>query len=284
MKADRLLDYSMQEVIDLMISIYNVDLSVYSVAFLEKSILNRCKIAEVICVSDYFNYIKNNPMEALALERSLNITYTDFFRDPLAFEIFEQRILPNLIIENKPTKEIRIWSAGCSSGQEPYSIAMVMENYIALNAKRIRYRIIATDICEDELEFANKGEFQEKSVQNIKLKQLNEFFEKRGNTFVISSRLKEKISFSKYDLLDRHSVSPKESIFGEFDVIFCKNLLIYYDSEYQQLFLQKLMNSLTDDGYLILGEAERHLLNANIELQAVVIKSMFLKKSRGERL
>jgi len=281
MRTDKILDCSIQEVIDLMESIYRIDLSVFSETFLVKSIINRCHFAGLMRVSDYIIFLENNPTEALALQQSLLITYTDFYRDTLAFELFEQKILPELARAKKTSAEIRIWSAGCSSGQEPYSIAMAMENFIALNAKPVRYRIIATDISDEELEIAKTGAFLENSIQNIRLKQLNAFFEKRGNAYLISPRLKEKISFSKYDILDKHSGSPKESIFGEFDVIFCKNSLIYYNEDCQKFILDKLTSALSADGYLIIGEAERHLLVSKKEVKDVAIASMFFKKRRG---
>ncbi|MEI6602225.1 MAG: CheR family methyltransferase [Clostridia bacterium] len=278
MRTDNIFDCSIQEVIDLMESIYDVDLSVFSESFLEKSIINRCIFVEVMRVSDYVIFLENNPTEAFALQQSLLITYTEFYRDACAFELFEEKILPELVRAKKTSAEIRIWSAGCSSGQEPYSIAMTTENYIALNAKPMRYRIIATDISDEELAFAKVGAFSEQSIQNIKLVQLNEFFEKSGNTYVISPRLKEKIIFSKYDILDKHSASPKESIFGEFDVVFCKNSLIYYNDECQKFIIDKLVNALSANGYLIIGESERHLLISKSELQEVAVIPMFYKK------
>ncbi len=257
---------------------YRNNFSKYEDTFLNQATENRRVFLKFEKISDYYNYLLNNPDETTTLNQSLNINYTEFFRSTLTFAYLEQWILPALIESKANNSEIRIWSAGCSSGQEAYSLAILIENIASKKSKKIRYRIIATDISESVLVKANNGEYSERDIQNIRAKDLNEFFSKSGNVYKVSDRLKQNVDFSKHDLLDNLSSFPKESIFGAFDLVVCSNLLFYYKPVYQQRILNKLIDSIVEDGYLITGEVEKQAVVKHKNLRLVVPPLPIFKK------
>jgi len=258
--------------------LYGIELAQFDDAFLRQSVERRFEFVEVKDLQEYNMYLSNNAIEARNLAQSLNITYTEFFRNTLTFAHLEQWIIPNLIEKKTKGSELRVWSAGCSSGQEAYSIAIMLENAAEKRSEAFRYRIIATDISESALEMATKGEYREEAIQNIRVRDLNMFFSRIGETYTVCEQLRQHISFSLYDLLDPLTANPQESIFGNFDLVMCSNVLFYYKSKCQSFILKKLANSLAGNGYLITGEAERQNVLKHSALRAVVPPSPIFQK------
>jgi chemotaxis methyl-accepting protein methylase len=264
-------------------SFFGLDISKYDISFLKQVVEKRLAITETKNFSDYIQYLSNNATEAATLFQSFNITYTEFFRNPLTFAHLEQWILPRLMEEKSDNNELRIWSAGCSSGQEVYSIAMLIESINSKKQIKKRYRIIATDISESVLHEAIKGEYNEKDIQMIRVKDLKDFFVKSGEKYIVCDRLKQHVSFSVYDLLDNRSACPQESIFGNFDLVVCSNMLFYYKPVYQHSIVKKLIYSMDEQGYLITGEAEMQIVAKFKGLCLVVPPSPIFKQRRGAR-
>ncbi len=237
-------------------SIYGLDISQYDDSFLLQSAQKRFACTGTTTISEYVQFVAENPDEAVKLFRSLNITHTEFFRDPLSFAHLEKWILPSLLAGKPDTSELRIWSAGCSSGQEAYSLAMVLENIHMKRPNKLRYRIIATDISESALLLANKGEYSETDIQRIRVQDLREFFCKTGETYTVCDRIKANVSFATYDLLDSRTSFPTESVFGNFDLVICSNILFYYKEDHQHRIVEKLIRSMDEHGYLLTGETE----------------------------
>lgn len=258
-----------------------IDLSMYDERFLRQVVHKRFPHVRVSTVADYVRHVSGNPDERDALVQSLNITHTEFFRNPLTFAHIEQWILPSLSEAKAETCELRIWSAGCSTGQEAYSIAMLMENLQGRNSKQIRYRIIATDISESALIQASEGIYRESDVQRIRLHDLNEYFIRQNGTYAVNDRLKKHVWFHAYDLLDSASSYPRESIFGNFDLVVCSNLLFYYRPASQHDIMRKLINSMDAKGFLITGEAERQIVERFNELYPVASPSPIYKQRRS---
>ncbi len=257
------------QVSQVMKDVYAMDISVYDESFLLKLIDYRLAAIGIKNPSDYSLYLSNNAAEAKNLLRSLNINYSEFFRNPLAFALLGQWILPKLIMEKPVDSELRIWSAGCAYGQEAYSVAMLLDMAKNYQGHKVPYRIIATDISHSSLNLAAKGKYQEELMQNLRIKDVKEFFVEENKTYKIAPRLKQHITFSYYDLLDKYTCNPQESIFGDFDLIFCSNLLYYYQPEHQQFILQKIIRALSANGYFITGETEKHTIASIRELHMV---------------
>jgi chemotaxis protein methyltransferase CheR len=245
----------LQEIIRVMKLTYKLDLSIYDESFIIKLIEKRKEILGVKTIAEYVKYLIENSLEFDIFNRSLNINYSAFFRNPLTFALLEQLIIPRII--NQKEGEIRIWSAGCAAGQEAYSIAMLLENCNIIRGKKMRFRIFATDISSPSLNSGRDGVYDTEELQNVRLRELNNYFIKKGETYQISAGIRNNVSFSTYDLLDPFSVNPPESIYGDFDLVFCSNLLFYYKPDIQKFILKKIQQSMSANGYLVTGEAER---------------------------
>jgi chemotaxis protein methyltransferase CheR len=175
---------------------------------------------------------------------------TSFYRDIRPFENFENVVLPYLIENAKRGKTLRIWCAACSSGQEPYSIAMILKEKQA-QLKGVRIEIIATDISDRVLATAKQGLYSQFEVQRgLPVTKLVSFFKQAEEKWQISDEIKSMITFKNFNLLD-----PMTSL-GQFDVVFCRNVLIYFDIPTKAKVLEGISRQMARDGYLFLGGAE----------------------------
>jgi chemotaxis protein methyltransferase CheR len=183
-------------------------------------------------------------VEAMATHESL------FFRDVKPFDELRNFILPKLIEARAGTKTLRFWSAACSTGQEPYSLAMLLQDETARLAGW-RTQITATDLSSQALERAAAGKFTHFEVQRgLPAKYLVKHFKRVGEDWEIAPNLREMITWKLFNLLD------EPAILGTFDVIFCRNVLIYFDQATKAKVLERLARCLAKDGYLMLGSAE----------------------------
>lgn len=175
---------------------------------------------------------------------------TSFFRDMKPFTEFENTILPALMKENAKTKHIRIWCAAASSGQEPYSLAMILKEKEAM-LKGWKVEIIATDISEEILEIAKRGIYSQFEVQRgLPVTHLLKYFEQVNEKWRIKDELRNMIKFGYFNLLS------DMSRLGTFDLIFCRNVLIYFDEKTKAKTLEKMAARLGKHGFLFLGGAE----------------------------
>lgn len=262
------------------------DVSVYDESFLAKSIEKRVKSTLSETPSAYLRRVREDRSEAEAFFRSLIITYSEFFRGRLTFALLEQIILPKLIEEKASSgrSEIRIWSAGCAAGQEAYSVAILLDELVAGRGNEVSFRIFGTDISAHDVESAGKGVYGAQSMRNVTLKHVEGYFTRQGAAYVISDRLRERINFSRHDLLDDLFECPPESIFGDFDLVMCCNLLIYYRPDLRRMMIAKLSGCLAHNGYLITGEAERAIVEG-IDLFRMVAAPapIFQRINQGRR-
>ena len=238
------------------------DLAAYNSDFLRKTIKKRMIALGIEYEENYSVYLASNKDELSQLLASLTVIYSDFFREPYAFYALKKQILSDIAGRKKSSREIRIWSVGCSIGQEPYSIAMAANEFIQTNDIDNKIRIFASDNAEAVLNRGRLGRYSRSELKHVTLDQLDNFFIKQGDQYEVISKIREQVTFLNYDILDPNTKYPAESIFGNFDLIFCRNLMIYYKPAYQKIILGKLNNSLMAGGYLVAGEAE----GANVEM------------------
>ena len=243
----------------------------YDESFVRKAIVKRMQAHGLPQVANYGEYVAGHPEEIEELSRSLRIGYSEFFRNPCTFAMLEQWIVPSLAAAQKfrGRGELRVWSAGCAAGQEAWSIAMLLDAMSEAGEPRLAYRIFATDLAEPDLALAEAGVYSAEAVGNVRLSYLNAYFVRQGECFVVAPRLRERVSFSVYDLLDGGSSSPEASLYGDFDLIFCCNLLFYYRPDVRQRILGKIGRALAPGGYVVTGEAERDMVAAHDGLHAV---------------
>lgn len=253
-----------EKCIQLMSRRFELDISSYDRSFLEKVLLSRMSACNCDTAGNYLILLKETPAESIVLLAQLSNSYSEFFRNPVTFSLLEQLILPKLFCRKAkiPAPEIRIWSAGCASGQEAYSLAILLDEHKEKHKDDGGYRILATDRSESELEVARKGVFDLKTVKNIPIGLTEKYFSRHGDSFLLDQAIREQPDFSCYDLLSKDSSSPPSGIYGDYDLILCCNVLFYYEPEYQQIILNKIHRSLKPGGYFVTGEAETHLVKA----------------------
>ncbi len=280
---ERQLALPLDQVIQVMRQAHGHDLSSFDKVFLAKSLERR--IGGAVAEEDtaaYLRRLAEDRTEADALRQSLNIGYSEFFRDPLVFALLEKLVLPGLV-EAKgkivPT-ELRVWSAGCSDGQEAWSVAILLEDLSAAHQRPVPFRIIATDISDAALGSARQGVYDHPAVQNVRVKHLRNYFSAEGAGYVVASRLRERVDFSTYDLLDGRSVCPPVSLYGDFDLILCCNLLFYYRPEIRLKILDKVCRALCPGGYFVTGEAEKDIVAQHDGFCAVASPAAVFQKKK----
>lgn len=241
----------------------DINLSRYDTSFLEKSLQKR--MAETACHSfeEYAVFLEHNHEEGKNLADSLHISYSGFFRNPLTFAVLERIVLPQLIEQRKNSrrKEIRIWSTACAAGQEVYSLAILLEELQNGKSEDFDYRLFATDHCQKQIDEAKRGQYSASSMQSLSLKRAGAWFSRQGEIYTINPKLKEKTDFSVFDLFSDHLSCPPASIFGDFDLVVCANLLFYYKRQFQKIILEKTTKCLADGGLFVTGEAERDIVS-----------------------
>lgn len=268
---------------ELFMNKHGMDISMFDESFVNKTILQRIDLTGCSDIADYSRYVAENKTEAALFTGLLKVSYSEFFRNPLTFSVLESIVLPEIIFRKRSnkSKEIRIWSAACAGGQEPYSLAILLENLIGEN-DTMRYRIFGTDQDETQISKARLGEYNKESVGNVRQKQLEQWFVKSGNSWSVMPELKKHIKFSVFDLLSKQYSSPPESIYGDFDLVLCANILFYYKPAVQKIIMDKIRDSLAEDGLLITGEAEREILKAG-KFKEVFPQSGIFKKQNNEQ-
>jgi len=270
------------QIIEVMRGTHDRDLSLFDEDFLAKSLRRRLDSTRLAGWPAYLDRLAENGAEAQALCASLNIGYSEFLRDPLAFAVLEQVVLPGLVRQEPQSGQaaLRVWSAGCAAGQEAWSIAILLEDCSAAHENPVAFRIFATDSAAAALTEAREGVYDFASVQQLRLKHLRKYFTVTGDTYRIAAALKARVDFSAYDLLATGSSSPPAAIYGDFDLIFCCNLLLYYRPEVRQRILDKLCHALRPGGYLVTGEAEREIVARQTGLCGVAPPAAVFQKRK----
>jgi len=240
---------------------HGIDVAKYDITFLKKTIQKRLIETHCTSLETYCAYLERNVTEVYAFLDSLNISYSEFFRNPLTFAVLENIILPSIVLKkNAKQNEIRIWAVACAAGQEAYSLAFLMEERINEAKDKLNYRIFVTDQKESQVNKAKEGKYTTSELNNLNLKRVNRWFTYDGDTYKVKQELKKNIDFSVFDLFDERLGCPSSSIFGDFDLVICANVIFYYKPEYQRIILKKMSNCLARGGYLITGEAERDMM------------------------
>lgn len=192
------------------------------------------------------------PTEALlsAVTEAMTTNETLFFRDGRPFQQFADAILPRLISARASRRRLRIWCAAASTGQEPYSIAMLIEEAGAKLAGW-NIEILATDLSDDVLQRARSAAYSQFEVQRgLPVQRLARFFRQHGTSWIIKDEVRRHVTFAKHNLLDDNRK------LGQFDVVFCRNVLIYFDVDAKRRIIEQIATMLPSDGYLFLGGTE----------------------------
>lgn len=224
-----------------------LDLSYFKPAFLSRRIGVRMKMLNMTNSSKYAELLNSDLNEVGTLYDSLSINVTKFYRDKQVWQIFGKKIIPELLKDNNSNEKLRIWSCGCASGEEPYSLAiMFSETYQNPTNK---FKIIATDINSKALQHARTGIYTPDNLKNLDALLITKYFEKTNDgNYKIIDKIKDLVSFNLADI----TTFPISYL----DLIFCRNLLIYYGKDAQDLIFKKFHTVLKPNRYLVLGMDE----------------------------
>lgn len=221
---------------------FKIDLSAYKSNQLHRRILSLMSRVGVKSVEEYIQLLKKDKEQRQKFLDFITINVTEFFRNPEIFEDLKDKIENELILNNR---NLKIWSAACSIGAEPYSIAMILDN---LRTKG-NHNILATDLDLSILQRAKKGEYVKSEMKNIKKEYLGKYFTEEDDKYIINPKIRKMVTFKKHDLiLDKYEKS--------FDLIVCRNVVIYFNQDVKNEIYKKFSDSLKKGGLLFVGATE----------------------------
>jgi two-component system CheB/CheR fusion protein len=205
----------------------------------------------------YRSFLEAQPSEFEDLLNTVLINVTSFFRDPEAWEALATEVIPAIIAEASDDRPIRIWSVGCASGEEPYSIAMLLAERLGVAGFCRRVKIYATDLDEEALKVARLASYAPREVEGVPAELLEKYFERTAHHYLFQRELRKCVIFGRHNVVNDPPIS-------RIDLITCRNLLIYLEGETQNVVLPRLHYALNGDGYLFLGKAETQLARSSL--------------------
>ena len=243
------IQHQLQKVFSLIRSATGHDFSQYKQTTIRRRIERRLAVHQIDKLTDYIMYMQENPLETDALFKDLVIGVTSFFRDPEAYRVIEQKVLPKLLQGKKPDDTLRCWVVGCSTGEEAYSLAVVVSEAMEKQKKHHYVQIFATDIDEAAIENARKGIFPDSIATDVSKKRLEKFFTKDDGVFRVKKQIRDMVIFSLQSIIG-------DPPFSRLDLVSCRNLMIYLDHTLQKKIIPLFHYTLNPQGVLFLGTAE----------------------------
>ncbi|MGX9115370.1 CheR family methyltransferase [Mesorhizobium sp. BHbsci] len=225
------------------------DFSGYKTKTFLRRIRRRMQVGQLQSITVYVERLKKDPREVMDLFRDLLINVTDFFRDPDAFKLLEEKVIPRLFEGKTPSDAIRVWVPGCATGEEVFSIGMLMREHLEQLPVKPRVQIFATDIDEPALAVARAARYPEALLQGLSPERKQRFFSRDGESYVLSNEVRELCIFSPHSLV-------RDPPFSRMDLVSCRNLLIYFSSNIQNRVIPIFHYALKPGGYLFLGTSE----------------------------
>ena len=248
------------------------DFANYKPATLIRRLQRRLNVVGLATLNEYARLIRLQPSEAVLLMKDLLISVTHFFRDPDAFAVLEQRVIPRLFENKRIDNQIRVWVPGCATGEEAYSIAMLLAERLESTIERPHIQVFATDLDEEAIAVAREGLYSEADVVDVPEKRLERFFYKEDGGYRIRRELRELTLFAHHNVV-------KDPPFSHLDLISCRNLLIYLNRTAQERILQTFHFALRPSGLLMLGPSESP--DGSGDLFALFDRSAHLYESRA---
>ncbi|MCX8039491.1 MAG: PAS domain-containing protein [Planctomycetota bacterium] len=226
-----------------------IDFSLYKRSTVMRRIERRMSVNQCSDAAAYVAFLQENPREIAILHKELLIGVTRFFRDPEAWEIVTARVVPEILARHAGGGQVRCWVAGCSTGEEAYSLAIVIAEAIDRSAWQGEVKIFATDVDREAIEYASSGQYPESIVADVSAPRLERFFTRVGDGFRVVKRIRDMVVFAPHNII-------RDPPFYRIDLITCRNLLIYLQPTVQKRILSLFHFALNRDGYLWLGSSE----------------------------
>ncbi|WP_245877744.1 CheR family methyltransferase [Spirosoma fluviale] len=239
----------LQPIIQFLRRAIGVDFSNYKMTTIRRRIIRRMLLYKLETLKEYLRYLWEHPAEPGLLYNDLLINVTSFFRDEETMEFVKNSVFHELVQQKSGQVPLRIWVPGCSTGQEAYSLAMLLLEKLDEEASRVTIQIFATDLSENAISRARQGLYSVSEVANVSPKRLQRFFAKHQSMYQISKTIRDMCVFAPHNIF-------KDPPFSRIDLISCRNLLIYLNSVLQRKALITFHYALNYDGYLLLGKSE----------------------------
>jgi len=240
-----------EKLFDLLNQTTGIDFTFYKEASILRRIQRRMVMHGFNQLPDYINFLEDKPNEINALRKDLLIGVTQFFRDPEAFHTLSEKVLPLVFEQQKVGKQIRVWVAGCSTGEEVYSLAILLKEYIDNIKVHYDIKIFATDIDKESIQTASKGEYRDSIKKSVVASHLKNYFtrQKHNNNYQVNKEIRQMVVFAQHNIL-------KDPPFTQLDIITCRNMLIYLQLKMQRKVISLFHFALRSDAFLMLGPSE----------------------------
>ena len=225
------------------------DFSQYKPNTLLRRISRRMAVHQLDAIADYVRYLRENPLEVEVLFKELLIVVTRFFREPEAFASLAEKVIPSFLKDRSPDQSVRVWVPGCATGEEAYSIAILLREQMDQSYQDFPVEIFATDLDAEAIEVARQGIYPEAIAADISSERLQHFFVQEDHSYRIKKSIRDWLVFAEQSLI-------KDPPFSKLDLISCRNLLIYLEGELQKKLLPLFHYALRSGGYLFLGNSE----------------------------
>lgn len=248
-----------------------VDYSTYSKKHLRRRFHARMRVTGQKTFSRYLKYLRDSDEEIEKLKKLLTVNVTKFKRDEEVWDILREDVIPTLIKGKKDDifKRLKFWSAGCATGEEPYSLAISFLESSML--EDFDCHILATDIDKEALSFARRGVYPPKALKNVTEHEKKVYFDKRDGEWAVTDKVKELVEFRHMDIF-------KNDFNKNFDLISCRNLMIYFNTEAKTDLTERLVDSLREGGFLILGMSETLRFPARDKMEKYHLRRRVFRK------
>jgi two-component system CheB/CheR fusion protein len=251
-----------------------VDFTDYKQTTIKRRIMRRMILASFKNLEDYTKFLRENPSEIEALYQDLLISVTMFFRDDASFTALAQKVLPVILKKREPNDPVRIWVAGCATGEEAYSIAISLLETLDEKSVSIPIQIFATDLNAHSIEKARTGIYLETALANVSPQRLSRFFHKIDGSYQISKSIRNMCVFAVHDL-------TRDPPFSQLDLVSCRNLLIYLEPILQKRALSAFHYGLKPEGFLTLGKSESTGASRELFAQTDKVHKIYTKKGES---
>jgi two-component system CheB/CheR fusion protein len=250
----------LQRIVHILRTATGVDFSLYKTGTIKRRVARRMILHKIESLQSYGSYLEQNAIEVAALYQDIFIHVTSFFREPETFAALKRKILPKLLANRPQSEPLRVWVPGCSTGEEAYSIAIMLLEFLDKRASGATIQIFGTDISAPAVDCARAGTYSETAVANVSPERLRRFFVKVGASYQIGKQVRDRCVFARHDL-------GKDPPFSKLDLISCRNVLIYMSGELRERVLSFFHYALKHAGFLMLGKSEALGSSARLFIQ-----------------
>jgi two-component system CheB/CheR fusion protein len=249
-----------------------VDFTNYKQSTIKRRMVRRMALNKFEKPKDYLTFLRENKSEQDTLYNDMLISVTDFFRDPKSFELLCTAIFPGLLLHKNPSEPLRIWVAGCATGEEAYSMAICLQEFLGDKASARKIQIFATDVSEMAISKARTGIYRQNELDGLSSFQVQQFFNKVDGSYQVNKSIRDMCVFAHHNLL-------KDPPFSKIDLVSCRNVMIYLEPVLQKRALNTFHYALNERGYLMMGKSET--IGSSTDLFLAVDKNQKIYQSKG---